>query len=50
MQDVSYVRFLIGRAVIHFGIRLLPKGRVRSELTVILDEWATRVYLKIGKM
>lgn len=38
------LRFQLGRALIHIGLRVLPAGRVRSELYQLIDEWATRVY------
>lgn len=38
------VRYTIGRWLVHLGLRIMPAGRVRSELYTLLDEWATRVY------
>lgn len=36
-------RFRIGRALIHAGLRIMPEGRVRSELYGLMDQWATKV-------
>lgn len=41
--DVRMLRFLLGRALIHLGLRVLPSGRVKSELYQLIDEWATTV-------
>ncbi len=37
------LRFHIGRALLHAGLRALRPGRVRSELSALMDVWATRV-------
>jgi len=36
-------RFTIGRALIHAGLRVMPDGRVRAELTRLLEEWSAKV-------
>lgn len=38
------VRYTLGRWLVHFGLRIMPAGRVRSELYTLLDGWSTRVY------
>lgn len=45
---MTYIRFAIGRALIHGGLRVMPPGRVRSELCALMDQWATRVGKVIG--
>ena len=37
------VRFRVGRALIHAGLRVLPPGRVQTELYALVDQWASRV-------
>lgn len=39
-------RFAIGRALIHTGLRIMPPGRVRSELFQMLELWGSRVRTK----
>lgn len=36
-------RYAIGRALIHLGLRVMPAGRVRSELYALIDVWASDV-------
>ena len=43
-QQIRLLRFQVGRFIIHSGMRVLPPGRVRSELYKLIDEWATKVY------
>jgi hypothetical protein len=38
------LRYRIGRAVLHAGLRILPAGRVRTELTILIQHWARNVY------
>lgn len=40
---VALWRYYAGRTVIHLGLRLLPSGRVRSELYQLIDVWASGV-------
>ena len=40
---MRHIRFTIGRAMIHAGLRILPQGRVRSELFTLVEIWATKV-------
>jgi hypothetical protein len=46
---VRMLRISLGRTIIHFGLRVLPGGRVRSELYQLIDEWATKVLKTIGR-
>ena len=39
-------RFAIGRALMHAGLRVMPPGRVRSELFQMLELWGTRAPTK----
>jgi len=43
-RSFRILRFRIGRFIIHSGMRVLPPGKVRSDLYQLIDEWATRVY------
>lgn len=45
---MTLLRFTLGRALIHLGLHALPKGRVRSELFSLVDEWTTRVRKEIA--
>ena len=36
-------RYALGRHLIHLGIKVLPAGRVRQELTEILWAWNVKV-------
>lgn len=38
------LRFHIGRSLIVAGLKVMPQGRVRSELSSLLDIWSTNVY------
>ena len=42
-ETLVLVRFAIGRALIHAGLRVMPLGRVRAELTVLLWDWGQQV-------
>lgn len=42
-------RYAIGRAVMHFGLRLMPSGRAKSELLVILYTWGANVAEEIDR-
>ena len=33
-------RFRIGSWLIHAGLNVMPNGRVRHELTALIEEWA----------
>jgi hypothetical protein len=39
---IEFLRFIVGRALIHAGLRVMPRGRVRSELTKLLADWSER--------
>ena len=43
------LRFRIGRWLIHAGLKCFPKGRVRHELTVLIEEWTRRVRVEIAR-
>ena len=38
------LRFRLGRWFLHIGLRVLPPGRVQSELYALVDQWATKVH------
>lgn len=40
---LSYSRFWLGRHLIHLGLRILPPGRVRYEITEALYLWSEEV-------
>lgn len=42
-MSLRLVRFTIGRALIHAGLRAMPPGRVRDELYNVLAGWGHRV-------
>jgi hypothetical protein len=42
------VRYTLGRWLVHLGLRIMPAGRIRSELYTLLDEWGTRVYAELA--
>lgn len=37
------VRYIIGRWLIHTGIRVMPWGRVRNELMALVQQWSDGV-------
>jgi len=37
------LRFAIGRMLIHAGLKVMPPGRVRSELFQQFELWSTKV-------
>jgi hypothetical protein len=37
------LRFTLGRAVIHAGLRIMPRSRARSELYTLFELWGTGV-------
>lgn len=41
---VRRARFKFGRALLVIGLRVLPRGRVRSELAALFDLWTTKVH------
>ncbi len=43
------LRFRIGRALIHLGLRVLPAGGVRTEITGVLEQWAQKVYKELAE-
>jgi hypothetical protein len=44
---IEFLRFTVGRALIHAGLRVMPHGRVRSELTNLLADWSEQVRAKV---
>jgi|GEM_PF-6942974 len=42
------LRFHIGRALLHAGLRTLPPGRVRCELSALIDKWSTKVQHEVS--
>jgi hypothetical protein len=40
---MSLARFAVGRTLMHIGLRIMPRGRSRHELTILLQHWAARV-------
>jgi hypothetical protein len=50
MNDtINLWRFAIGRALIHAGLRAMPEGRCRNEITAILMHWSVGVRHEIAK-
>ena len=46
---VRHARFTIGRWLVHFGVRVvMPPGRVRAELTDLLNEWGQSLMEEIA--
>lgn len=39
-RAVRLFRFWLGRHLMHIGLRAMPPGRVRQEITYALGEWA----------
>jgi len=39
-RGMSYLRFAAGRALIHAGLKVLPPGRCRQELSAALWTWS----------
>jgi hypothetical protein len=46
---MNWLRFAIGRWVMHWGLRVMPKGRSRQELTQILKSWSRHVMETVEK-
>jgi len=44
---MEMMRFRIGRFLLVMGLRVLPRGRVQSELSSLFDVWSTKVYHQI---
>lgn len=42
-------RFRLGRFFLHLGLRILPPGRVRSELYALMDQWSSKVMTTISQ-
>jgi len=40
---MSLLRHRIGRWLLIAGLRVMPKGRARSELFALMDQWTTKV-------
>jgi hypothetical protein len=47
MNSTTYWRYLIARALIHAGLRILPPGRVRQELSTMLWTWGMRITTEV---
>lgn len=43
------VRYRLGVAVMLLGMRILPPGRVRSELFQMIDLWSTQVRIAVAQ-
>jgi hypothetical protein len=37
------LRFMVGRWLVHLGLRVMPAGRVRQELDDLFNDWGIRV-------
>lgn len=48
-MTVRYLRFAIGRQLIHAGLRVLPRGRVKDEIYNLLAAWGNEVRAAIGE-
>lgn len=42
-------RFTLGRWLVHAGIKTMPKGRVRAELTDLLNAWGRKVRTELAQ-
>jgi hypothetical protein len=42
-KTIQHCRFALGRHCVHLGLRIMPPGRVRSELLQLMDTWCTKV-------
>ena len=42
-ENVRFIRFWLGRTLIHAGLHVMPQGRVKAELYNLIDQWATQV-------
>ena len=42
------LRYTIGRMLIYLGLWTLPPGRVRTELTLLLEAWSIDVITKVS--
>ena len=42
-RPIRLMRFTIGRWLIHAGIAIFPRGRVKPELLEILEQWSAHV-------
>lgn len=40
---IKLVRFALARSIIHFGLRVMPAGRSRREITWMLRQWSLHV-------
>ena len=38
------LRYTIGRGLMHLGLNIMPKGRSRHELAILLEHWARKVH------
>jgi hypothetical protein len=47
-EMVRMLRFRLGRALIHTGLRAFPPGRARDELTVVLWSWGNAVRAELA--
>ncbi len=43
LMHFNTMRFAIGRALIHAGLRVMPHGRPRRELTEMMTAWGVKV-------
>lgn len=41
-------RLRLGRWLIHTGLKVMPHGRVRREITEVLEQWAFKVRVEIA--
>ena len=42
-ENVRFIRFWLSRVLIHAGLRVLPQGRMKSELYNLIYQWAIQV-------
>jgi hypothetical protein len=42
-------RYWLGRTLIHAGLRAFPPGRVRTEVTELLNEWGRQVGRELAR-
>lgn len=47
MGEFDLMRYRIARTLIHAGLRIMPHGRARRELTAVIWEWGNKVRAEV---
>jgi len=42
-RRIDLERYRVGRFLVHLGLRVMPPGRVKDELTEVIREWGEHV-------